>query len=317
MWETRVVPGDWTQFSGKHCRRHPGPRRPRLRQVEVSKCEERCDGLRRDFFTAFMLSVYLWTSWHVVQRRRVEPRYFSKHEHDQALLCDSLSLTLTTPQIRSSFTSCFTHRSYPSCRRSRNKACSRTPQKLTLPRVFPKATANIRLQCVMSKNSGNSPTRRMGVSRLIAFHLLVIGLCVLPTAMATLTPAVKAELKTALDAHLTDKTAVDDTYGAVSMVSRLGLDYGLLPSMRAVESSWVAPTVLSTSEEEKAALVDIYHATNGEGWINSNGWLEGDPCVDSWHGVRCFSDGRVAELVMYAWQTGGNNMSEYAFQLCL
>ncbi|GMH72562.1 hypothetical protein TrRE_jg7071, partial [Triparma retinervis] len=102
-----------------------------------------------------------------------------------------------------------THRRFTSCWRSRNK--SRTPPELILPRVFVKAT---------------SPTRRMGISRLSSFRLLAIALFVLPTATATFTPADNAELKTAVQAHLTDKTAADTTYGDIS-----GWDMRLVTNM--------------------------------------------------------------------------------------
>jgi hypothetical protein len=38
---------------------------------------------------------------------------------------------------------------------------------------------------------------------------------------------------------------------------------------------------------QRAALVDLYNATNGQVWANSQGWLTGDPCTGSWFGVTC------------------------------
>jgi hypothetical protein len=43
---------------------------------------------------------------------------------------------------------------------------------------------------------------------------------------------------------------------------------------------------------ERAALVDVYNATDGPKWTRSNGWLVGDPCAAPWDGVQC-SDGSV------------------------
>ncbi|GMI32092.1 hypothetical protein TeGR_g2970 [Tetraparma gracilis] len=50
------------------------------------------------------------------------------------------------------------------------------------------------------------------------------------------------------------------------------------------------------SEGDRAALVEIYQSTFGPGWLNSSGWLEGDPCLDAWLGVGCGEDGRVTTL---------------------
>ena len=34
-------------------------------------------------------------------------------------------------------------------------------------------------------------------------------------------------------------------------------------------------------------LIDLYWATNGTKWDNSEHWLEGQPCIDHWYGVIC------------------------------
>ena len=36
-----------------------------------------------------------------------------------------------------------------------------------------------------------------------------------------------------------------------------------------------------------SALMRFYRATNRDGWANSKGWGEGEPCRDAWHGVYC------------------------------
>ena len=35
------------------------------------------------------------------------------------------------------------------------------------------------------------------------------------------------------------------------------------------------------------ALVDLYEHTNGALWTNNTNWLQGEPCVNAWHGVTC------------------------------
>ena len=48
--------------------------------------------------------------------------------------------------------------------------------------------------------------------------------------------------------------------------------------------------VVETSDVERQALVDLYYSTNGEGWTESGNWLDGDPCLNQWHGVTCDDD---------------------------
>jgi hypothetical protein len=45
------------------------------------------------------------------------------------------------------------------------------------------------------------------------------------------------------------------------------------------------------AETERKALIDFYHATGGDEWIDNNGWL-GEPGSEcEWHGVQCASPG--------------------------
>lgn len=56
---------------------------------------------------------------------------------------------------------------------------------------------------------------------------------------------------------------------------------GLLVALQA-SSTFAAVPVL-----ERTALVQLYNSTNGDNWVNADGWLEGDPCMDRWFGVDC------------------------------
>ena len=38
---------------------------------------------------------------------------------------------------------------------------------------------------------------------------------------------------------------------------------------------------------ETVALQDLYNSLDGANWIHNKGWLNGDPCVNSWYGVNC------------------------------
>ena len=57
------------------------------------------------------------------------------------------------------------------------------------------------------------------------------------------------------------------------------------------------------TNQDRAALVDLYNSTNGPGWTNKTNWLQGDsPC--NWFGVTCDGNGRVTKLNMV-----NNNMT--------
>ena len=42
---------------------------------------------------------------------------------------------------------------------------------------------------------------------------------------------------------------------------------------------------LTTTEEERSALVDFYWGFNGHEWRMYDNWLTGDPCLNQWYGV--------------------------------
>ena len=53
-----------------------------------------------------------------------------------------------------------------------------------------------------------------------------------------------------------------------------------------------------------AALVALYHATDGPNWLNNSNWLSDRP-LDEWHGVTTDSDGRITRLYLYNNQLSG------------
>ena len=61
---------------------------------------------------------------------------------------------------------------------------------------------------------------------------------------------------------------------------------------------------VETSDVERQALVDLYYSTNGEGWTESENWLDGDPCVNQWYGVTCDEHGGVVTVSLW-----NNNMT--------
>ena len=52
---------------------------------------------------------------------------------------------------------------------------------------------------------------------------------------------------------------------------------------------------LPPAERERASLVALYEATDGDNWANNAGWLNDVP-VGEWHGVTVNGDGRVTQL---------------------
>jgi hypothetical protein len=70
---------------------------------------------------------------------------------------------------------------------------------------------------------------------------------------------------------------------------------------------------LTTNEEQDLlrgkqnqidGLTDFFHRTGGESWVQSWGWLSGDPCTISWYGVDCDCSGNIVSL-----QLPDNNLS--------
>ena len=60
----------------------------------------------------------------------------------------------------------------------------------------------------------------------------------------------------------------------------------------------VTPTPTATTnaaDAERAALVALYNATDGDNWTNNDNWLSEEP-LGNWHGVTTDENGRVTEL---------------------
>ena len=58
-----------------------------------------------------------------------------------------------------------------------------------------------------------------------------------------------------------------------------------------------APTVTMEPTPEVAALVALYHATNGESWTVNDNWLADAP-IGTWYGVGVDGEGRVFSLAL-------------------
>ncbi len=53
----------------------------------------------------------------------------------------------------------------------------------------------------------------------------------------------------------------------------------------------------SPTASDRAALVALYHATNGPNWANNSNWLSDRP-LNEWHGVSTDGEGRVTGLAL-------------------
>ena len=63
-------------------------------------------------------------------------------------------------------------------------------------------------------------------------------------------------------------------------------------------------------QADRAALVALYHATNGPSWRNKTNWLNDDAPLSSWRGVATDSGGRVTELKLSSNQLNGEIPAE-------
>jgi len=62
--------------------------------------------------------------------------------------------------------------------------------------------------------------------------------------------------------------------------------------------------------DQRAALLDLYHNTQGEGWIMNGNWGEGDPCNDRWWGCHCEESAAVkGQPLLTALSLHGNGMN--------
>lgn len=101
-------------------------------------------------------------------------------------------------------------------------------------------------------------------------------------------------------------------YAVIATVCALGLVGGLAAVLVTSNSGApptppypiITPTQDALNNQDKDALIELYHATNGPNWRNNTGWLT-HPNSCTWYGVEC--DGwehRVMELRLVA-----NNLS--------
>ena len=58
-----------------------------------------------------------------------------------------------------------------------------------------------------------------------------------------------------------------------------------------------AQTGGGSAEPDRAALIALYHATDGPNWIDSTNWLSDAP-LGEWYGVTTDQDGRVTDLTL-------------------
>jgi hypothetical protein len=74
-----------------------------------------------------------------------------------------------------------------------------------------------------------------------------------------------------------------------SLTGRVGANVGdTLIQRAALGWSLLTEVVALTAPAQRAALMQLYTATNGTTWNNKTGWQSSnDPCDDGWAGVIC------------------------------
>ena len=64
---------------------------------------------------------------------------------------------------------------------------------------------------------------------------------------------------------------------------------------RSGKASASVPVSVMDDSQDRDALISLYNATNGPGWVRSDNWLSDAP-LGTWHGVDTDADGRVESL---------------------
>ena len=57
-----------------------------------------------------------------------------------------------------------------------------------------------------------------------------------------------------------------------------------------------APTTIAHADsDDRAVLVALFNATDGENWVNKDNWMSDEP-LGQWYGVTADGNGRVTEF---------------------
>ena len=95
---------------------------------------------------------------------------------------------------------------------------------------------------------------------------------------------------------------------AVAAVDESGLVRGVArgtAAITATSSSMEATAQIRVAYPDWAPLVAFYEGTNGQGWIESDGWMSDRP-IGQWHGVTTGPDGHVTALELPASDLAGS-----------
>ena len=88
----------------------------------------------------------------------------------------------------------------------------------------------------------------------------------------------------------------------VAVVDDSGLVRGIGEGMATITVNSVgaeASADITVANLQRLVLVGLYEATNGQGWIEDEGWLSDRP-IGQWHGVTTGADGRITALRLSA-----------------
>lgn len=85
---------------------------------------------------------------------------------------------------------------------------------------------------------------------------------------------------------------------SVATVDESGLVRGIVlgtVTITATSTEAQASAQIRVAHQDRSALVALYDATGGPGWLESDGWMSDQP-IGQWHGVTTGPDGRVTAL---------------------
>ena len=93
-------------------------------------------------------------------------------------------------------------------------------------------------------------------------------------------------------------------------ISLLALSLFLLQPAAAFSQDENTATPTPTGPEiDRAALVALYNATNGDNWYSNTNWLSDEP-MSGWYGVTTNADGRVNDLYLWGINLSGTLPAE-------
>jgi hypothetical protein len=97
----------------------------------------------------------------------------------------------------------------------------------------------------------------------------------------------------------------DDCGGTTAVVATRAANAFDIPT---AAPTMAASTLYLNCSQQYAALEDLYHSTNGDGWYTRDNWLNGDPTFQGWYGIRATCVPGAACCQVTSLLLGSNNL---------